>query len=190
MIGALTGTVFSSTSDSVIIMVAGVGYAVSVPQTVAQQRKPNENITLLVHTRVEDESITLYGFLTRNDLTLFELLLSVSGVGPKTALAIVNRGEASVRKAVVESDVDFFTTIPRVGRKNAQKIIIELKSKLGSVRELDLSRELSGETKQILNALLSMGFRREEAIGAIRKLDDTDRTLAEKIRRALQIMGK
>jgi len=189
MIGVLTGTVFSSSPNAVILMVSGVGYSVSVPGEVSDKLTVGQTSTLYIHTRVEDESITLYGFPSRNDLVLFDLLLSVSGIGPKTALAIVNRGESPVRKAVVESDVDFFTTIPRVGRKNAQKIIIELKSKLGSVRELDLSREITGETKQILDALLSMGFRREEAIGAIRRLDEKDKTLKDKIRHALQLLS-
>jgi Holliday junction DNA helicase RuvA len=102
----------------------------------------------------------------------------------------VNRGEEPVRRAVVESDVSFFTTIPRLGTKNAQKIIIELKSKLGSIRELDLSDESIGETKQVLEALLSMGFERKEAVRVFQKLDEKDVTLADKIRHALQLLGK
>jgi Holliday junction DNA helicase RuvA len=189
MIGALTGIVFSKTQNAVLLMVGGVGYAVSVPERVGQILGAGQKHTLYIHTRVEDERIALYGFPTSGELALFELLLTVSGVGPRTALAIINRGESPVRKAVQESDVAFFTTIPRVGTKNAQKIIIELKSKLGSSRELDLSQD-SGETNQVLEALLSMGFERNEAIRALRKLDDRDITLADKIRHALQLLGR
>ena len=190
MIGALTGTVLSVSHNTAILMVGGVGYAVSVPERVARALVVGQKYTLLIHTRVDDEHITLYGMPNPEELALFELLLTVSGVGPKTALAIVNRGEAPVRRAVVESDVSFFTSIPRVGTKNAQKIIIELKSKLGSVRELDLADEASGETKQVLDALLSMGFERREALRVLRMFDENDRTLADKIRHALQLLGK
>jgi len=120
---------------------------------------------------------------------LFELLLTVSGIGPRTALAIINRGTEPVQKAVSESDVEFFITIPRVGRKNAQKIIIELKSKLGTVRELDLTGVTGGETKEVLDALVSMGFGRNEVISVIKKLDSSDTTLEKKIRHALQLLG-
>lgn len=171
-------------------MVGGVGYAVSVPERVGQILGAGQKHTLYIHMRVEDERIALYGFPTSVELALFELLLTVSGVGPRTALAIINRGESPVREAVQKSDVAFFTTIPRVGTKNAQKIIIELKSKLGSSRELDLSDESIGETNQVLEALLSMGFERNEAIRALRKLDDRDITLADKIRHALQLLGR
>ncbi len=190
MIGALTGNVFSKTKNSILLMVGGVGYAVSVPERTAGALTVGKKYTLYTHTRVNDEAITLYGMPTPAELALFELLLTVSGIGPRTALAVVNRGEEPVRRAVVESDVSFFTTIPRLGTKNAQKIIIELKSKLGSIRELDLSDESIGETKQVLEALLSMGFERKEAVRVFQKLDEKDVTLADKIRHALQLLGK
>lgn len=190
MIAALTGTVFRKNGNPIIIMAAGVGYALWVPPRLMAQLISNGHHTFFVHTHVRQDTFELYGFSREDELSLFELLLTVPGIGPKTALLVVDRGVEAVTKAVLESDVDFFTTIPRLGKKNAQKIIIELKSKLGSIRELDLSGAETSETKELIDALTSMGFTRAEAISVIKKLAPEDKTLEQKIRKALRLLGK
>lgn len=189
MIGMLTGTIARSGQNPIILDVHGVGYAVSVPARLLPQLTRDSKQIFHVYTHVADDALDLYGFPDQEELLLFKLLLTVSGIGPRTALNIVDQGVESVSKAVASSDVDFFTMIPRLGRKNAQKIIIELKSKLGSTKDLDLSEESGGETKQLLEALLSMGFARGEIIGIIRKVDQ-EKTLEQKIRSALKLLGK
>ena len=189
MIGALTGIVYTSDRNPIILSVGGVGYRVHVPPKLIGQIKPDSKLSLMTHMAVREDAIELYGFSNNQELNLFELLLTVSGIGPRTALSVVDRGGAAVEHAVANSDVDFFTTIPRLGKKNAQKIIIELKSKLGSVKELDLTGESTGETREILEALLAMGFDRKEALYAIKKLDNTD-PIEKKIRSALKLLGK
>ncbi|MBU1327432.1 Holliday junction branch migration protein RuvA [Patescibacteria group bacterium] len=189
MIGALTGTVFYKTANPIILDVGGVGYAVHLPPNQIDRLAIGAKHTFFVHTYVREDAMNLYGFRSREELVLFELLLTVAGIGPRTALLVVDRGVKDTTKAIVESDVAFFTTIPRLGKKNAQKIIIELKSKVGSVRDLDLSDTATGETKEILDALLSMGFDRKEAIAAIRKLTAEDTNLEQKIRHALKLLG-
>jgi len=184
MIGQLTGTIPTSNRNPLIIDVGGVGYLVRVTDKFAGSVTANKHYTLHVHTHVREESLDLYGFLEENELRLFELLLTVSGIGPKTALLVIERGTVAAEKAVCEGDVDFFTTIPRLGRKNAQKIIIELKNKLGGIG--DASR--SGETKQLMEALLSMGFRRSEIIETLDKIDAG--TLEQKMRQALTLLGR
>ncbi len=163
MIGLLTGNITTTRRNPLIVNVAGVGYLVHTTQSVAGSVK---------------------------ELALFELLLTVSGIGPRTALSVIERGAHAIEKAVQESDVTFFTTIPRLGKKNAQKIIIELKNKLGGLKDLDLTSEESNETNQILEALLSMGFRRAEVLAAIKKLEPEDTTVEQKIRHALKVLGK
>lgn len=190
MIGALTGKVFDKRKNPILLMVSGVGYAVHVPPRTIHTLIDEKTSTFFTHTHVREDALELYGFITREELELFELLLSVSGIGPRTALPIVQQGVPLVTRAVNESDVDFFTTIPRLGRKNAQKIIIELKSKLGSIRELDLTEGAISETKEILDALLSMGFEKKEALSAIRKFTVREGTMEQKIRKALQYLGK
>lgn len=189
MIGALRGVV-DIVTNPVILMVGGVGYRVTVPDHVIHDIKPGVSIMLYIHTHVREDALDLYGFLSQEELSLFLLLISVSGIGPRTALTIIDRGVSAVRQAIATADVPFFTTIPRLGKKNAQKIIIELKTKLGSITELDLTGNDSGQTRDILEALESMGFGKTEAIEAIRQIKSGTETVEEKIRLALKYLSK
>ena len=189
MIGLLTGIIRNNQTSPLIVDVSGVGYLVSVPEKLLSSLIVDQKQTLHIHTHVRDDALELFGFTTYEDLHLFELLLTVSGIGPKTALLVMNRGVNAVQKAVQDSNVDFFTDIPRLGKKNAQKIIIELKTKLGGMTDLDLSHEGPSETKQLMEALQSMGFRNHEIIIAIKKLDDT-MSFEQKFRSALKLLGK
>jgi Holliday junction DNA helicase RuvA len=190
MIGMLTGKIVYSGKNPLIISVGGVGFEVYIPSITLGKIKTGTMVTLHTYTHVRDDGIELFGFLDRNDLDLFRLLITVSGIGPKTALLISDRGAEAVKNAIIKSDVDFFTTIPRLGRKNAQKIIIELKNKLGSISDLDLTGEESGETAELVDALIGMGFSRNDVIGTIRKITFTNKPLEEKIRQALKYLGK
>lgn len=188
MIGALSGTVFSSVTNPLIIMVGGVGYRVFVPEKLIATTPVGRNLTIFTHTHVRDDAFDLYGFLSHEELVLFELLLTVSGIGPRTALSIIDRGVTAIQNAVASADVTFFTTIPRLGTKNAQKIIIELKNKLGSVIELDLTGGATGDTKDILDALTGMGFGRTEVLDAMKRLDPNLTSVEDKIRQALKLL--
>ncbi len=188
MIGRLTGLATPITPSTLIVNVGGVGYKVSVPSHIAAAINTTAAVTFFIHTHVREDALELFGFQTANELSLFELLLSVSGIGPKTALLVVDRGVEAVVKSVLDGDVEFFTTIPRLGKKNAQKIIIELKNKLGSTRDLDLSAEADSETRQLMDALLSMGFVRSEIADVIMRVEPTFKTMEQRIRRALQLM--
>lgn len=190
MIGLLEGTVVAKNKNPLILKVGGVGYAVHVPDRLLSKLTLNQPTTVFVHTHVREDSLMLFGFSTTQELALFELLLTVPGIGPRIALAVVDRGVAAVEKAITTGDVDFFTTIPRMGKKNAQKIIIELRTKLGAVADLDLTEDATGETKEVLEALLSMGFERKEALAVIKSLSENDVTLEQKVRSALKLLGK
>ena len=183
MIGRLTGTIDSHIHNPLIIDVHGVGYVVRVPERYLASIKPGKPHTLLIHSHIREDAFDLYGFATQQELALFELLLTVSGIGPKTALNVIDRGVEAVETAVRKGDVEFFTTIPRLGTKTAQKIIIECKGKL------DLTED-SGETKQVSDALSGMGFDRHEIREAIKKLDAKDVSVEQKIRHALKLLGK
>lgn len=189
MIGLLQGVIRSKNQNPILLMVGGVGYSVFVAERLLGRLSVGEPYTLYIYTHVTDSSLDLFGFQTQEELALFKLLLTVSGIGPRTALPIIDRGVSEIRRAVATSDVEFFTTIPRLGKKNAQKIIIELKSKLGSIEELDLTGDSMGETREVLDVLVSMGFARQEAVTALRKLSPEDVTIEQKIRRALKLLG-
>lgn len=183
MIGRLTGIIDSNITNPIIIDIHGVGYVVHVPERYLASVKPEKVHTIFVHSHIREDAFDLYGFATEQELKLFELLLTVSGVGPKTAINVIDRGVESVETAVRKGDVDFFTTIPRLGTKNAQKIIIELKGKL------DLTGEL-GDTKELMDALTSMGFKHQEIREIIKKLDAKDVSVEQKIRHALKLLAK
>lgn len=184
MIAKLTGQPEILDSQSIILDVNGVGYKVFVPQKLIQTLPS----TLYIHAHIRDDAYDLYGFLTLADLQLFKLIISVSGIGPKTGLNLLEKGVEQIKAAVMKADVDFFSTVPRLGKKNAQKIIIDLKSKLGSLKDLDLT-ETSGDSKEVINALIGLGFSRHEAKEAFDQVSDQP-TIEAKISQAIKLLGK
>lgn len=191
MIGTLKGTVEYRQDPYLIIDVNGVGYKVLVPITVLSKLNGlGEHIKLYTHTHVREDLLELYGFEGPSDLKLFEYLISVSGVGCRTASGIFSVGTRSeIIQAILGGDVAFFTSVPRLGKKNAQKIIIDLKSKFGTGADLDLSEE-GLDSSEIVSALKSFGFSVPEAQAAVRGLKGEGKTVEEKIRLALKYLGK
>ncbi|MFH0749345.1 MAG: Holliday junction branch migration protein RuvA [Candidatus Gottesmanbacteria bacterium] len=190
MIGALKGIVHAVKKNPIVFFAGDVGYAVSITDRLAKTLQPEKKTLLFIHTHVRDDALDLFGFASQEELALFELLLTVSGVGPKTALLVMNAGSDAIKHAVQIGDVDFFTTIPRLGKKNAQKIIIELKNKLGSVEDLNLRNDESSETDEMIDALVSMGFAKKEVLAIIKKIPTTDTTIEQKLKSALKLLGK
>jgi Holliday junction DNA helicase RuvA len=190
MIGALKGTILEGIQNPIIVMVNNVGYAVHITETTRITLGAKKEHLFYIHTHVRDDALDLYGFLSKEELAIFELLLTVSGVGPRTALLVTAHGFEKIHTAIVQSDVGFFTDIPRLGKKNAQKIIIELKSKLGSLTDLDLTLEDSQGSTDIREALLSMGFVKAEVVEVTKKIYDPAKTLPELLREALKLLSK
>ena len=125
MTGALRGKVILKEGLKVIIDVSGVGYRVWVSQKIWAKSKLGDQILLYTYTHVKEEALELFGFEDPLDLKLFENLITVPGVGPKTAMSVFSFSDRDgITSAVMKGDVDFFTAVPRLGRKNAQKIII------------------------------------------------------------------
>ena len=190
MISYLEGTIKFKSTNYLTILVGGVGYKVSVPADIIAHTKLNQSLSLFIHTHVKEDALDLYGFETPDELAMFELLLSVSGIGPKTALSIFSNGKLpKIKEAIIKGDVSFFTSVPRLGTKNSQKIIIELRSKLGNLGLLDLGAD-SGETKEIIDALKSFGFTPAESREAIKSLKDSEGSVSDKIRQSLKYLGK
>lgn len=190
MIGALRGCVQTLNNSAVLVFAAGVGYKVALSRKNQQVINSSEENFFYIYTHVKEDSLELYGFKEKEELELFELLIQVSGVGPKTAMLIMEFDQRQIKKAVMSSDVEFFLQIPRIGRKNAQKIIIELKSKVGSLIDLDLTAGNSGETNEVIEALTAMGFKRGEVNMALRKISAEAVTVEQKIREALKMLGR
>jgi len=184
MIGFLSGKIQTKLSDSIIVLVGGVGYRVLVTPSLYVSLKISSPINLHIYTHVREDTLDLYGFKTLEELSLFNMLLGVPGIGPKTALLVVDRGVEPVKNAISKASVDFFTLIPRLGHKNSQKIIIEFRNKLGSVTDLDLSVE-SKEIQETVEALCVMGYSKAEAMSRLKGVPP-EATIEEKIRYALR----
>lgn len=190
MIGSINGVVEIKDNPHLIIDVNGVGYRVLVSNNVLSKSMVGDRLRLFTYTHVREDQLELFGFLNREELKLFEYLIGVSGVGPKTAIGIFSVGtKDAIIQAIVSGDVSFFTSVPRLGTKNAQKIIIELKSKLGSIGDLDLSNDGKADN-EVIAALKSFGFTAGEAREAIKNIPNKDVSTEEKIRLSLKYLGK
>ncbi|MBD3250344.1 MAG: Holliday junction branch migration protein RuvA [Candidatus Pacebacteria bacterium] len=164
---------------------SAVGYGVFVGSKLLSQLNSDELLELYIYTHVRDDALELYGFPSTDQQYLFELLLDVSGVGPKTALAIVDQSPQQIIEAVQQSQVSFFQQVPRVGKKTAQKIILELKSKLGSIKELSLGPR-SEKERDVYEALVSLGYGESDAGQILTQLDLEKLSTEEAVKLALK----
>lgn len=191
MIGMLEGQVALKINPHLIINVSGVGYKVLVPSPLFASSVLDSKLRVFTYTHVREDALELFGFSSVEDLKLFEYLISVSGVGGKTALGIFSvGGRSEIVSAIVTGNVSFFTSVPRLGKKNAQKIIIELKNKLGGVEDLDLSSSESQETTEVIAALEHFGYSQREAEMALQAIKIEGAKSEEMIKLALQYLGK
>ena len=187
MIGSIKGKIILKTEKYLIVETGGVGYKVSVsPDTLSKAKKLSEEIFLFIHTHVREDAFDLYGFLDREELEFFEMLINVSGIGPKGALSILGiTSIETLRKAISIGDTSYLTKISGIGRKTAEKIVIELRDKVGT--------ELEGGSLQIeldaLEALKSLGYSGVEAREALKKVSP-DTNTNTKIREALKILAR
>jgi holliday junction DNA helicase RuvA len=196
MIAQLRGTVQDRTEGAVVLDVAGVGYLVHVP---AGFPVPARGRELTVHTslQVREDSMTLYGFATRQELRLFELLLTSSGVGPKLAMAALSALRPAVIEAALASgDVATLTSVPGIGRKVADRLVLELKDRIGPLDGLALSGSAGPDTDtdvlaEVREALAGFGFTPTEVRAALAGLERVeDESSGALLRRALQALGR
>lgn len=187
VIGFLSGEVLYCNNVSLLLNVNGVGYEVYPSRHVISEGiTVGEYIELYIHTHVREDQLMLYGFTKPQELELFRLLLSVSGVGPKLSLAILGSGQPEdIKTAIASADVGFFQAIPGIGRKSAQRVIVDLKTKIGGSGELDLSEKNMKKYQTLVSALRSMDISSEEIKEMIKKVDQSA-SIEEQIRQALR----
>jgi Holliday junction DNA helicase RuvA len=188
MIRILVGQPEPVASDTLAIMVQGVGYEVFVGPRTRQELLLKQSATVHVYTHVREDQFHLFGFVSSADREMFIRLLSVSGVGPKSAMMIIDNGVSAVVKAIQTSDVAFFQSVPRMGKKTAQKIIVELQSKVGKLEELNLSPENSMQ-QDLREALLGMGYNQARVDQLVRDVDPTF-DIAQAVKWSLQQFSK
>ena len=185
MIARLRGKPVANTPEGLILDVGGVGYLVAATPTAVRKGDASDEITVDTYLHVREDAMQLYGFADRDERELFVQLLSVSGVGPKVALAIVSGSPvAELRRAIVREDSARFQAIPGVGKKTAERIVLDLKDKLG---EPDFSTTSGSGDEHVVarNALVELGW---TLLDAERALADVDGDLPpqERVRLALK----
>jgi len=188
MIASLRGKVVQKKSDSLVVEMNGVGYKVICPIQVIRSAKVDSEIFLNTYTHVREDILALYGFLTVDDLALFELLISVSGVGPKAAVNILSAASSDkIRSSIQKQDPGILFSVSGIGKKTAEKIVVELKNKLGAS---DALYAPSSETDDLYQALSDLGFKPNEISGAISKIPDNLEATEEKLKFALKEIRK
>ena len=192
MIGRLSGTLLEKNPPQILLDVAGVAYEVDVPMSTFYNLPQNgERITLFTHLVVREDAHLLYGFGTENERRAFRQLVKISGIGPRIALSVLSGlSVAELAQAVTLQESGRLTKIPGIGKKTAERLLLELKDKLGA----DLTTAVGVHrappaSSDILHALLSLGYSDKEAVAAVKQLPE-GLAVADGIRQALKLLAK
>lgn len=186
MIGKLTGTFAgASVEGAALVEVGGVGYSVRVPLSLVESTRAGAGVSLYIHTAVRDDAIDLYGFLTEEELAFFKLLMGVSGIGPKSALGILNGGDvAGLKRTIALGDSSALHKIFGIGRKSAERIVVELRDKLGGSADAAV-----GTDAEVIEALVALGYKTEESRQALKSAGNAGADVRERLGAALKYLG-
>jgi len=191
MIGRLTGILLEKNPPQILLDVQGVGYEVDVPMSTFYNL-PGLNEVVMLHTYmvVREDAQLLYGFATHDERAAFRQLLKISGVGPKLALSVLSGlSLADLAAAVVNKEVGRLTKIPGVGKKTAERLLLELQGKFTSLPSSAAKGTISTHSADIVNALLALGYNEKEADWASKQLP-ADAGVSDGIRQALKLLSK
>lgn len=188
MIGYVEGNVSAIRAGYAIVSTGGVGYKVFATRELLAALKQGSDAELWTHLAVRENALDLYGFATEEEMRFFELLLTVSGIGPKSALAILDIASVeTLRSAVSASNASYLTKVSGIGKKTAEKIILELRDKVGASVE-GSAASLHGD-EEALEAMRALGYSQAEARDALRKVPAEVERSNERLREALRILG-
>ena len=191
MIAFVNGKVIEKFINSVVVDVGGIGYEVQVPVNDYEKATPGNEIKFYTHHHVREQSEELFGFSTLAAKRLFELLITVQGVGPKAALAILSLGEAeAVRSAIASEDVKYIATANGIGKKTAEKLVVSLRDKVGApsyvpARDATTGALINFAGDEALDALIALGFNLGDATAALTDVPN-DLPTAERVKLALK----
>ena len=188
MIGFIEGKIEYATDKHVTVDVNGVGYKIYISaSTFKNLPEIGEKVKLFTHLHVREDIMDLYGFLDKKDLEFFEMLISISGIGPKGAMNILSVASVeTLKRAVGNEDSTILTKVSGIGQKTAEKIILELKSKISG----EFIDEKGGADSEAIDALVSLGYRLQEAREALKKIPHEVKEVGEKIKHALKLLSK
>lgn len=194
MISRLRGKIWHADDKSIILDVAGVGYKIYLTDTdlaeIANKDNGGANIDLWTHLSVKDDALDLYGFLDKTELDFFGLLISISGIGPKKALGILSVAPVeTLKKALRGRDTSYLTQVSGIGRKNAEKIVLELKDKFAAIEGSEDNISLREESDAV-EAIKSLGYSASEARDALQKVSSSVTKIGDRVKEALKHLGK
>ncbi|MBT8378935.1 MAG: Holliday junction branch migration protein RuvA [Ignavibacteria bacterium] len=188
MIGFLNGKIISAKPTQVLLDVNGVGYKITISITTFEKISTNDTASLFIHTNVKEDSISLFGFYSEAEKEMFELLISISGVGPKSALGLLSGiSTDELKQAIVSNNIERIVTVPGIGRKTAERLILELKNKVRDIDEEGVTPEKPSTQKEAIAALTTLGYNLASSEKAVNKILSTipECTLEELIKRSL-----
>jgi holliday junction DNA helicase RuvA len=190
VIGRITGKLLSKHPPQIVVDVHGIGYELDVPMsTLYQLPATGADVMLLTHLIVREDAHQLYGFFSEGERTLFRRLLKISGVGARTALAVLSgMSVADVKQTVSQQDSGRLTRIPGIGKKTAERLLLELKDKL-DIAVVAVPAEAAAASSDVIDALLALGYNDKEAQFAVKHLE-SNVTVTEGIRQALKVLSK
>ena len=196
MIGSLNGLIISKKPSEVLIEVNGIGYEVYIPlSTSFKLPSVDQTVQLLTHLIVREDQHTLYGFITEDERKLFRALIKISGVGPKLALTILSgiNVEGFIRSVQMQ-DVDTLVHLPGIGKKTAERLLVEMKDKVGQMGDIAINDAIESKDLRIIqeahNALTSLGYKSVEARKILDGIDSNGLTVEALLKQALQSLNK
>jgi len=189
MIAQLTGTILGIRKDAILLDVSGVGYRIFSTSYTLGKAASMERATFHIHTYVREDTLALYGFLDEAELTMFELLIGVSGIGPKAALAILSIADPiAIQTAILNEDASILTRVSGVGKKTAQRVVLELKNKVADIGSA--AKAQSSLDTDAIEALMAMGYSISDARDALKGVDKSITDPGERVKLALKGLGK
>lgn len=191
MISLVEGTIELKAEKFAIVTVSGVGYKIFVgPETLRKIPEKGRGVKLWTHQYVREDAIELYGFLTYAELEFFETLINVPGIGPKGGLGILGIAPLdTLKKAIAAGDTSYLTRVSGIGRKTAEKIVLELKDKLAGKGITVEAPELAEEA-DALEALVALGYSQREAREAIQRVPEEIKSAEKRVKEALKRLGR
>lgn len=189
MIGKITGKIDLIRDNYTIVDVGGVGYKVQSTEVALGKIAMQQEVEFFVYTHVREDQLGLFGFLSMEELEMFELLISISGIGPKAALGILTiASPKAIKTAIIKEDPSILTRVSGVGKKTAERVILELQSKVGEMPEID--KQEAQTDQEVIEALMTMGYNIGEAREATKAIPQEISDISEKIKLALRSMKK
>jgi len=192
MISQITGKIINISDKSLTIDVNGVGYEVNINALVLEKAKVGDEVTFYTHLYVREDIMELFGFKEANELSFFKKLISVSGVGPKSALTIMSLASVSeLQQGIRQGDVSLLTKVSGIGEKTAERLIVELKNKidLGDLSD-DESGSLGVNDGQVIDGLVALGYTIKEAREAAKLVDKDINSVKDRVKAALKAIGQ